>query len=399
MTLWIIFAGLSALALTALLWPLWRRDRIAASRSAYDASVYRDQLNEIEADFERGIIGEREAESAKLEVSRRLLASADKSAGDVETTSQVVPKPGIAITAGLVLVPAVSLGLYLVFGSPLLPGQPHADRAAAPSEQNSIQALVAKVEQRLRANPGDGRGWDVIAPVYMKSRRYQDAAEAYKNATRILGVSAARLSGYAEASILANNGIVSETANKAYEKALTLDPRLLKARFWLAMAKEQDGRFDEAAVAWREMLKHGSADARWRPVVTERLRVAEAKVRGEDATAPVSPATKPTSPDTNQTAEKNEDAAPGPTQEQVAAASQMSAGDRSAMINQMVDGLAARLKDDGNDLKGWLRLVRAYTVLGKRDAAETALTEARRNFAENETALTELKALADSLGL
>lgn len=392
MTLWIIFAGLSALALSALLWPLWRRDRIAASRSAYDASVYRDQLNEIEADFERGIIGEREAESAKLEVSRRLLAAADKAAGDVETTSQVVPKPSLAVTAGLVLVPAVSLGLYLMFGSPLLPGQPHADRVAAPSEQNSIQALVAKVEERLRANPGDGRGWDVIAPVYMKSRRYQDAAEAYKNATRILGVSAARLSGYAEASILANNGIVSETANKAYEKALTLDPRLLKARFWLAMAKEQDGRFGEAAAAWREMLKHGSENARWRPVVKERLRVAEAKISGEDAKPP-------TSPDTNQTAEKNEDAAPGPTQEQVAAASQMSAGDRSAMINQMVDGLAARLKDDGNDLKGWLRLVRAYTVLGKRDAAETALTDARRNFAGNETALTELKALADSLGL
>lgn len=392
MTLWIIFAGLSALALSALLWPLWRRDRIAASRSAYDASVYRDQLDEIEADFERGIIGEREAESAKLEVSRRLLAAADKVDGDVETTSELVPKPGLAITAGLVLVPAVSLGLYLVFGSPLLPGQPHADRVAAPSEQNSIQALVAKVEERLRANPGDGRGWDVIAPVYMKSRRYQDAAEAYKNATRILGVSASRLSGYAEASILANNGIVSETANRAYEKALTLDPRLLKARFWLAMAKEQDGRFGEAATAWREMLKHGSEDARWRPVVIERLRVAEAKVRGEDTTPSKSP-------DPNQTAEKKEDVAPGPTQDQVAAASQMSAGDRSAMINQMVDGLAARLKDDGNDLKGWLRLVRAYTVLGKRDAAETALTEARRNFAGNETALTELKALADSLGL
>ncbi len=392
MTLWIIFAGLSALALTALLWPLWRRDRIAASRSAYDASVYRDQLDEIEADFERGLIGEREADSAKLEVSRRLLAAADKATGDVETTSEAVPKPSLGVTAGLLLVPAVSLGLYLIFGSPLLPGQPHADRVAAPSEQNSIQALVAKVEERLRANPGDGRGWDVIAPVYMKSRRYRDAAEAYKNATRILGVSASRLSGYAEASILANNGIVSETASKAYEKALTLDPRLLKARFWLAMAKEQDGRFGEAAAAWREMLKHGSENARWRPVVKERLRVAEAKIRGEDAKPPKAP-------DANQSAEKNEDAAPGPTQEQVAAASQMSAGDRAAMINQMVDGLAARLKDDGKDLKGWLRLVRAYTVLGKRDAAETALADARRNFAGNETALTELKALADSLGL
>lgn len=391
MTLWIIFAGLTALALSVLLWPLRKRDSAVAGRSAYDASVYRDQLKEVESDFDRGLIGEREAKAAKLEISRRLLAAADS---DEELAAAGPPAPSSrwVVLAGLACVPALSVGLYLVFGSPQLPDQPHAARMETPAGGDSIDVLIAKVEARLQANPQDGRGWDVLAPVYLKSRRYQDAADAYSRSIKLLGENAGRLSGYGEALVMANNGIVSETARKVYERALTLDDALLKPRFWLAMAKEQDGKFGEAAAAWQDMLRHGSKNARWRKVVEQRLKVAQAKAGGKDPAKAAA-----------EQAEKKDDAAaeqaPGPTQEQVAAASQMSVSERAAMINQMVDGLAERLKEDGSDLNGWFRLVRAYIVLGKESEAKTALANARRNFEGNEQALTKLTALAESLGL
>ena len=391
MTLWIIFAGLTALALSVLLWPLRKRDSAVAGRSAYDASVYRDQLKEVESDFDRGLIGEREASAAKLEISRRLLAAADNEE-ELAAAGPPAPSSRWVVMAGLVCVPALSIALYLLFGSPQLPDQPHAARMQAPTDGDSIAVLIAKVEASLQADPRNGRGWDLLAPIYLKMRRYQDAANAYSRSIRLLGESVQRLSGYGEALVKANNGIVPETARKVFERALALDQTLLMPRFWLAMAKEQDGKFGQAAVEWRNMLRYGSENARWRKGIAQRLKVAESKAGKKD------PATATDADDTKRDGDTTE-AAPGLTQEQVAAASQMSVSERAAMINQMVDGLAERLKEDGSDLNGWFRLVRAYIVLGKESKAKSALADARRNFKDNEQALTKLTALAESLGL
>jgi cytochrome c-type biogenesis protein CcmH len=184
--------------------------------------------------------------------------------------------------------------------------------------------------------------------------------------------------------VLANDGIVTDDAKSAFEKALTFDATLLKPRFWLAMAAEQDGRFAEAAESWRGMLKEAPADAPWRPVVEQRLRIAEAHQSGGQV-PPES--TEPAS------------AGKGPSAADVAAAQNMSAEERSAMINQMVSGLAERLAKDGKDLQGWLKLVRAYTVLGRRDDATQALTTARQNFSGNSDALAQIDGLAATLGL
>lgn len=381
MLLWITFAAITALVLATVLWPLLRGNEPTMAEASHDIAIYRDQLAEIDADLSRGLIGEAEAEAAKAEISRRLLARAGSEEG-AELT--VRPRSGLAVASAITAaaaIPVLTLGFYLTYGAPGMPDQPLATRLQQPNDDQDIAVLVGKVEARLREHPEDGRGWDVIAPVYFRMQRYQDAANAYATALRLEGESVRRLTGYGEALVLANNGIVGEKARVAFEKALETDKTIPKVRFWLGIAAEQDGRYERALETWRGMLADAPADAPWRGMVTERIAIAQAKLGRGDA-----PASTP-------------EAASGPNREQVAAAEQMSPEDRAAMINQMVEGLAQRLAKDGSDLQGWLRLVRAYSVLGERGKAQEALKSARANFEGNQTALGQLAALQESLGL
>src|SRR5690606_33027739 len=137
--------------------------------------------------------------------------------------------------------PALPLTFYLAEGSPGLPGQPHAARIAVPSDRATIDSLVAKGEVRLRAHPEVGQGWDVIAPVYFRQGRVTEAAQAYRHAIRLLGESPRRLDGLGEASVFASNGIVTEEARRSCGRLAGLEPAQPEPRFWLALAKEQDG--------------------------------------------------------------------------------------------------------------------------------------------------------------
>jgi cytochrome c-type biogenesis protein CcmH len=302
-----------------------------------------------------------------------------------------------ACAFAVICVPVLSIALYLAYGSPNLPGQPHAARIKSPPGHEQIVELVGKVEERLRTNPDDGAGWNVIAPVYMKFGRYQDAAAAYRQAIRLLGPDAKRLMGVGEAEALANNGIVNETSRQAFEAVLKIEPARHKARYWLAIAREQDGRFDDAAKAWQDLLARGKATALWRRQVEYCLEAAQARSKSGGGEGGRRPAT---CSEGGEPAEKAPvPVAKGPTQEQIAAAKEMPAEDRSAMINRMVSGLAERLREDGSDLEGWLKLVRAYTVLGKRDEALKAYADAQKNFAGNAEALGTLLALKKQLNL
>ena len=249
MLLWVIFGGLTALVLFALLRPLASGTAGDESRAAFDATVYRDQLGEVDSDHERGLIGEADAEAARIEIARRLLATDAQARGDDAQPSRV---PAKAVAIGLaVILPALSLGLYLVYGSPHLPDQPLVARLQGPASDKNLEALVARVEARLREYPDEGEGWDVIAPVYMGWRRYADAAEAFRQAILLLGESPKRLAGYGQALVLANDGVVTEDAHAVLERASALDPDLIQPKLVLIIAKEQDGQLAAAAEAWR----------------------------------------------------------------------------------------------------------------------------------------------------
>jgi len=384
MLLWIGFAILTAAVVAALVEPLRRKDAPPLDAAAADIAVYRDQLAEIEAERARGLFTEEEARGARVEVARRLIgraeAGVDSAAQEASNAGRPVPsKTVLRIAAGLI--PLASVGLYLAFGAPNLPGRPLAARHAGPLDQASVAELVAKVETRLREHPEDGQGWDVIAPVYLRLGRYADAAHAFSQASRILGETAGRLAGFGEASLLAGGGIVSEEVRRASERILALEPGRIEARLWLALAKEQDGDLKGAAADLSELLASAAPGAPWREAVTARIERLNRRPGGE-AGPPAAPSE-----------------ADGPSADDAARLARMSPPERARFIDRMVAGLADRLKREGNDLGGWLRLVRAYKVLGRDRDATAALAEARRHFDGDTRSLAELDALAQSLGL
>jgi cytochrome c-type biogenesis protein CcmH len=366
MTLLFVFALMTAAAIFAVLWPLSRGD---SGRGGSDIAVYRDQLEEIARDRASGLIGESEAEAAKVEVSRRLLAAAD--AAEAETAVRA-PSPiwrrRAAALAALVLLPAGAAILYLMLGSPQMPGEPLAARKAAPTESRPIEDLVAQVEQRAAQNPNDGRAWEVLAPVYMRLGRFDDSVRAWRNAIRLNGDSASRESDLGEALVAVANGVVTVDAKAAFDNALALDKDDVKTRFYLGIAADQDGKRDQAEAIWRDLLAHAPPGAPWVPVVRQQL-------------------------------ERGKPAAPGPNADDVAAASKMNAAEQKQMIGGMVARLAERLKQDGSDVDGWLRLIRAYGVLGERDKAQAALADARKALAAEPDKFKRVDDLAKELGL
>jgi cytochrome c-type biogenesis protein CcmH len=230
---------------------------------------------------------------------------------------------------------------------------------------------VAQVEDRLERNPQDGRGWEVLGPVYMRLGRFDDAVKAHRNALRLLGVNAAREGDLGEALVAAANGVVTAEAKTAFDRALALDARDPRAKFFTGLAAQQDGKNDAAAAIWRELLAHAPADAPWTNVVRQSL------ARLENPAA--------------------ETAAPGPSTADVAAAAEMSPEARTQMVRGMVERLAEKLARDGADLDGWVRLVRAYVVLGEHERARDAAADARRALSGDAAKLQRLEAALTNL--
>lgn len=275
MLLWIIIALLTAAAILAVLAPLARAPKSRAS-AAYAARVYRDQLHELERDAADGRISASEAKMARAEIARRLIALDDEARTRVgqelasPSGGSTVARRAVSLVA-LIGIPALSLGFYLALGAPDKPGEPLAARLSAPVAPDNVELLVAKVEAHLAKHPEDGRGWEVIAPVYLNLGRAADATQAFRTAIRILGPSAERNAGLGEAIVTAEGGIVTAEARGAFEAAEALDPKAPAPRFYLALAAEQAGKPEEAKKVLRALLADAPADAPWRPAVEEAL--------------------------------------------------------------------------------------------------------------------------------
>ncbi|MBX9711439.1 MAG: c-type cytochrome biogenesis protein CcmI, partial [Xanthobacteraceae bacterium] len=267
MSPWFVFALMTTAAVFAVLWPLGRGARTAPGGS--ETLVYKDQLAEIARDAKAGLIGAPEAEAARVEIGRRLLAASASEQGDVQTTN-VRFRRAVSVIA-LVGLPLIAAAFYLQLGSPMLGDFPLADRMRTASATDSLDKLVAQVEAVLEKNPADGRGWNVLAPVLMKLGRFDDAVRAYRNSITYNGETAARRSDLGEALAAAANGVVTGDAKSEFERALALDTQDFKARYFIALAAEQDGRTKEAGDIWRAMLANAPQDAPWKPLVQAAL--------------------------------------------------------------------------------------------------------------------------------
>ncbi|WFU02863.1 c-type cytochrome biogenesis protein CcmI [Rhizobium sp. CB3171] len=376
MLFWILVAVLTAVVGAILLSPLLRGAKVADDGRAGEAAVYRDQLRELDRDLAGGLISQEEAGYARAEIGRRLLAvsGAGPSAAKVPARGHYLSQAFI-----IVLLPVVCLCLYLVKGNPGLPSQPLQARLEHPG--NDLAISIVKVEQHLAQQPDDGKGWEVLAPIYLKTGRIGDAELAYRNVIRLLGPNAERLGNLGEVLIMKADGIVTAEARSSLQQSLALDADNPRALFYLALALEQYGKAEQAKTAFEALAKQSPPGAPWMAAVNDHI----VKNGGAADTA---------------TADSANANAPGnPTSEQVAAADAMNSGDRQQMIRGMVESLDAKLKDDPRNFEGWMRLIRSYAVLKDKDRAVDALKRSLKTFPADGGEGKQLLALAKELGL
>jgi cytochrome c-type biogenesis protein CcmH len=371
MTLWLVLALMTFAAVFAVLWPLSRQTaELAETDAGADAAVYRDQLDEIERDRRSRRLQPEEADAARAEVARRLITAAGAAHATTDQPARAWRRRA-AMVAALIALPLGAVSFYLAIGSPLIPGEPLAMRSGVPTDKRPITALVADVERHLALNPDDARGWEVVAPVYMRLGRFDDAVKARRNVLRIGGATAARESDLGEALVAAADGVVTAEAKASFDRSLALDSKDVRARYFLGLAAEQDGRRKDAEKLWQALLAEAPADAAWRGLVEQSL------ARSAQAPAPGA----------------------GPSAEDVTAAEGLSSGERGAMIQGMVSRLAERLEKDGGDVDDWLKLIRAYGVLGENDKARATVVNALKALAADTEKLRRVDDLAKTLRL
>jgi len=376
MALWMIFTLLTVVVLIVVMYPVLRPNTDIIEDQVYESAVYRDQLKELERDAERGIINEKEKESALNEVSRRLLgvqASFNKSANPSSKTNSaniVALVSAVAITgfAGL---------LYNNLGNPEMPDQPQSVRVANATKSGDMAAMILQVERYLQKNPKDIKGWRVLAPALKRANRYTEAGEAYARIMQLDKPTAPLLVDYAESLLLGNQGLPNEQVRKALKAALALDSKHAKARFYWAMALQQDGFKEKALQEWQTLRDQNPDDPDLQAAVQRQIVALQGKGEVTAESAKI----------------------PSLDKEQRQAASDMTPKERQAMIGSMVERLAGRLKENGKDLGGWQRLIRARVVLGQKDAAVAALKTAQDNFKGDQEALARLAQLSSELGL
>ena len=357
MMLWSIFALMTLAAVFAVCWPFVRRGKFV--RSGSDVAVYRDQLDEIDRDKAANLIGSVEAEAARVEVSRRLIAAAaDAKAG------AAAPVPAsryrwATLAAAIVVLPLGAGLTYLSLGSPNLAPVSINVEAVGQQLPEGIEQTVAEVENYLESNPNNGRGWELLAPVYIRLGRFDDAVRARRKALEIFGPDAARLGDLGEAIVLASNGAVTPEAKSLFERANAAEPEDVMAQYYLGLSAKQEGRRDEAVKRWTALISRAPAGAEWLPMVKDALARVDEK---------------------------------GPSIVAAAASADGAPPDHSdGAIDAMVARLAERLKTNGSDVPGWIQLVRSYRVLGNADKAEAAIADARAALANDQDGLQRLE--------
>lgn len=234
MMIWLIFAGMTAAVVAALLVPFARKSSASLNSDAdFDRAIYRDQLQELERDSARGLIGAVEAEAARNEISRRLL--------QVANPKTVATGNRYSLLAVL-LVPLVALPVYAKYGSPRFPDVPLQERLKGAIANQDFEALVATVEAHLAEAPNDIEGWKVLAPAYKREQRWGDAADAYANILQLAPPTSEAIADYGEMLVFANEGMVTSEAEQAFAEALKLDAKNSRAKFYYDMALKQEGK-------------------------------------------------------------------------------------------------------------------------------------------------------------
>ncbi|MBS0333001.1 MAG: c-type cytochrome biogenesis protein CcmI [Proteobacteria bacterium] len=402
--LWMILTLMAALAAVGLAIPLVRRADAARAARGSTVEVLRGQLGEIEAQAATGVLPPEEAEALKADVKRRVLAEGRQAEAPARPLSE---RTLLILALGLVAVIVLgATGLYLKLGQPATPSagavaQGGAGKDALPPGHPGadVSQMIGQLEAKMKAQPNDPEGWRMLGWSYLQVGRNAEAAGAYGKAAELDPHNAEYRSAQGEAAVLAAGGQITPQAEAAFRKAVSLDPADPRARYYLAVQKDQSGDTKGAMDDWIALLKSAPPDAPW----AAQVRAFVEKIAAErhiDLAGRLPPAPPGQGQAEAQNQGPGESAPqPGPTAGQMAAAGQMSAADRQAMIAGMVEKQAAELKANPRDLDGWRRLIRARMVLGQADAAAQAYRDATRTFAGSPAELASLRQTALSAGV
>jgi cytochrome c-type biogenesis protein CcmH len=389
MGLWLALGLMTVVALGLVIAPLVRRAGPAASRREYDLRVYRAQLAELAREQERGVLGAREADAARLEVERRILA-ADTAGRRAPQAPEWSGRHWVCAAALLLGLPVLAGGLYWRLGSPDQPDAPYAQRAAEraqlAAQENQqeglppVETMIAELEARLARDPDDLETSVRLGQAFALAGQFERAAATYRAAVARHQDVAQLHSALGEALVMAGGGIVGAEAQAAFERALEHAPDDARARFYVGLAKLQRGERQAALDAWVGLIRDTPADAPWLPEV-RRQTAALAEELGLDPERAL-PAGRPAS-----AAAADDGAAPrDPTAEQTAAAAAASPEQREAMIRDMVAGLAARLEQQPDDAEGWRMLGRSWAALGDALKSAEAYAQAASRLPDDVTA-------------
>ncbi len=363
----VLLTVMTAVAAVGVALPLVRR-REARPGGGGAVAVLKDQLADLDAQAAARALPDAQAEGLRTEVARRILA---EGTGAERPARPLGARSAMLLGLGMAAIVAVGASwLYLRIGRPDLAGPP----AATPAAGADFATLVGQLEARMKASPGDPRGWRMLGWSYMQMGRYAEAAGAYGRASTLDPAAGEYFSARGEALTAAAGGKVTDEARAAFAAALAKDTADPRARYFLAMARDQRGDHAGAMADWIALLKSAPPNAPW---VADVRGVVEraARAHGEDI------AGKPPSTPT---------AAPAPTS---------AAGDQQAMIAGMVERLAARLKANPRDADGWVRLMRARMVLGESAGAKGAYHDALRAFADSPAQQATLRGAARGLAV
>ena len=380
--IWIGFAALTLVCVAGLVWPLMRNTGRVADQTEADQAVYKAQLEEVEQDLADGVLNVDEAQTARIEIKRRLLAADRRSVSVAKTDAPVLRMGTVAGVA--VIVPFLTLAVYLSVGSPNLPGVPVAERRADALEhpdQADISVLIEQLADRLREDPNSTEGWVLLARSYRQANRVGEAAAAYRRALSTGSKDPVVLAEFGEALIASNDGTVTPEAVNVLEAVLRVERSEPRARFYLGLARAQAGDASDAIAIWRDLTASATGDAPWLAMVREQM--------GEVAmSAGVMPMTvTPRHPlDATPAAKETpvagvaENIVPPADDEDfrpdVSGIAERFSRPELEMIQEMVGGLEARLEFGPEDFDGWMQLGRSYGVLGDTKKAANAYREA-----------------------
>ena len=356
--IWIVLLILCVVAVMVVLWPLSGSVETPADA---DIVFFHSQTARIAADVQRQLLGTEEAEEARLMAARLLLHNKSSALSENHEPNRALTRRKWTALGCLCVIPIVAFGLYGKLGDPRFGADAPAPIGQdASAMQDPMVVAVEKIEAHLKAVPEDGRGYEVLVAAYSRLGRRDDAVHAAQKALELLGETADREAVLAEALTFAADGKVTEAARQSIDRALSLNPQSPMAVYYQAVGAVQDGFPDKARDILANLLASSPVDAPWRPSI-ERF-ISQLSASGNDK-PPELPATS------------------------------------LPMIENMVAGLAEKLKKNPDNIEGWLRLIRSYSVLHRGDEARAALQQAQAQFVAQPQQVQRLKALAVEQGL